>query len=109
MPVGLPVAAAQVFLCSVNNKGGLRYPKIMPAGQSSLAGFGKRQRAWPVAADDFDIGTCQAAVSFSQERQLSSEPITGPANADPDATAARSASRIDLIFIVVSQDGLDTS
>jgi hypothetical protein len=36
---------------------GLRYPKIIPAGQSSLAGFGKRQRAWPVAADAFDIGT----------------------------------------------------
>src|SRR6266436_7873811 len=35
---------------------GLRYPKIIPAGQSSLAGFGKRQRAWPVAADAFDIG-----------------------------------------------------
>ena len=43
-----------------------------------------------------------------QERQPSSEPVIGPANAGPDATAARSASRIVLIFTVVSQDGLDT-
>ena len=32
-------------------------PRIIPAGQSSLTAFGKRQCAcaWPVAADDFDI------------------------------------------------------
>ena len=45
---------------------------------------------------------------MSQEPQPFSEPVIGPANAGPDATAARSASRIVLIFTVVSQDGLDT-
>ncbi len=46
---------------------------------------------------------------MSQEPQPLSEPVIGPADASPDATAKRSASRIVLIFITVSQDGLDTS
>ena len=46
---------------------------------------------------------------MSQEPQPFSEPVIGPADAGPDATAKRSASRIVLIFITVSQDGLDTS
>jgi hypothetical protein len=50
-----------------------------------------------------------SGLFFSRERQPSSEPIIGLANVSPDATAARSASRIVLIFIAVSQDGLDTS
>jgi hypothetical protein len=87
-------------------------PRIIPAGQSSLTAFGKRQCpcAWPAAADLFDIGTWQAAVSLSQEPQPFSELVIGHADAGPDATAKRSASRIVLIFITVSQDGgLDMS
>jgi hypothetical protein len=86
-------------------------PKIIPAGQSSLIALGKRQRAcaWPVAADVFDIGTRQVAVSLSQEPRTFSEPVIGAAEAGPDAIVKRSASRIVLILVTVGQDGLDRS